>query len=176
MLAGSSARDLEFLKNCGLPRLRAVVDGKDRGLEEKVSEIRMRVDAYIPYDGGGTFASAILGPWLVERREHEDLPAINWSEYTDPVRLRLALLTAEGYLPATPDCDYGIAFRDLASAAVVIPADRFLTMELASDWITRLAGQFPALTLYYFRSSVDFDPMALPPGIASKRVPFDLGV
>lgn len=176
LLAGSSDRDLELLNSCSLPRLKAVVDGKDTGIEDKLTEIRMRADAYIPYEGGGSFASARLGDWLAERHKREDLSALNWKSYTDPNRLRLALLTMEGFVPATPDADYGISFRDLSSAAVVIPGDQFLTMELASEWVTRLSGQHPRVTIYYFRSSTEFDPMALPAGVAAKRVPFDLGV
>lgn len=176
LLAGSSDRDLELLRNCALPRLKAVVDGKDTGLHEKVAQIRMRADAYLPYEGGGAFATARVGDWLIERRKGEDLAALNWATYDDPVALRYALLTAEGYLPANPDADFGIAFVDPASAAVVIRADQFLTMELAGEWVTRLTGQYSAVTLYYFRCSTDFDPAALPVGVTSKRVPFDLGV
>jgi hypothetical protein len=76
----------------------------------------------------------------------------------------------------TADAEYGVAFRDLSSAAVVIPADQFLTMELAAEWVTRLSGQHRSVALYYFRSSADFEPTALPAGVTSKRVPFDLGV
>jgi len=136
----------------------------------------MRADAYIPYEGGGAFATARLGEWFVERHKREDLPALNSKAYADPARLRLALLTLEGYVPATPESEYGIGFRDLSSAAVVIASDQFLTMELAVEWVNRLSGQHPNITLYYFRSSTDFDPSALPSSVASKRVPFDLGV
>ena len=176
LLAGTSARDVDLLRSCALPRLKAVVDGKDKALEEEVSVIRMRADAYIPYEGGGAFATARLGEWFVERHKREDLPALNSKAYADPARLRLALLTLEGYVPATPESEYGIGFRDLSSAAVVIASDQFLTMELAVEWVNRLSGQHPNITLYYFRSSTDFDPSALPSSVASKRVPFDLGV
>ena len=124
----------------------------------------------------GAFATARLGDWFVERKKQEELAALNLESYADPVQMRLALLTMEGYLPATPEAHFGIAFRDLDSAAAVIPADQFLTMELAAEWVTRLVPQFSAVTLYYFRCSTDFDPMALPARVKSKRVPFDLGV
>ena len=54
-LSGTSDRQRELLEACVLPRLRAVVEGKDQGLEDRESEIRMRGDAYIPYEGGGGF-------------------------------------------------------------------------------------------------------------------------
>jgi hypothetical protein len=82
----------------------------------------------------------------------------------------------EGYVPATAAADYGVSFRDLSAAAVVIPGDAFLTTELASEWVTKLSTKHPTVTIYYFRGSPEFDPQALPPGITAKRVPFDLGV
>ena len=36
--AGSSDRDLDLLRSCSLPRLKAVVDGSDTGIEEKITE------------------------------------------------------------------------------------------------------------------------------------------
>lgn len=176
LLAGSSNRDLELLKKCSLPRLKAVVDGKDTGIEDNLSEIRMRPDAYIPYEGGGTFSSARIGEWLLGRHVRDDLPGFNWKAFVDPTDLRSALLTTEGFMPATSAADYGISFRDLSAAAVVLPGDEYLTMEVASHWIARLSGQHPKLILYYFRASAEFDPKALPSNIVAKRVPFDLGV
>ena len=122
-----------------------MVDGSDTGIEEKITEISMRADAYIPYGGGGAFASARLGDWFVQRKKPE-LPALNLKSYSDTIQRGLALLTVEGYIPATPDADYGISFRDFSSAAVVIPADQFLTMELVSQWVTRLLGQYQTVT------------------------------
>jgi hypothetical protein len=176
MLAGSSTRDLGLFKNCALPRLKAVVDGEDSGLDEKVEEIRMRIDAYIPYDGGGAFTTACLGDWLIERRKGQDLAGLNWKGYKDPEQLHLALLTAEGYLPKTSKALHGVAFDDPASAAVVVPADAFLTTEMTAYWVDQLADKYRYLTLYYFRRSSDFDLTALPAQVTVKRVPFDLGV
>lgn len=176
LLGGAADRDLDMFRGCALPRLRAVVDGRDKDLHEQVSEIRMRADAYIPYDGGGSFTTARMGEWIVERRKREELATLNLSAYGDPEVLQRGILTAEGFVPTSLTMTFGISLRDEGAAAVVIPSDQFLTTEVASEWIGRLLGQFTSVTIYYFRSSADFDTSVLPVGVTSKRVPFDLGI
>jgi hypothetical protein len=175
-LAGAADRDGELFRDCALPRLRAVIGGKDRNLHEQVTEIRMRPDAYLACEGGGAFSVARVGEWLVERQRRDDLAALNLAQYRDEIALREALLTVEGYVPIGDTAEHGIGIRDEAAAAVVIPLDEFLTTELAADWVTRLLPHYRSITLYYFRSSTDFDRTTLPDNVISKRVPFDLGV
>jgi hypothetical protein len=176
LLAGSSDRDSELFVDCARPRLCAVIDGKDRDLHDKVTEIRMRADAYIPFDGGGAFSTARLGSWLIERHKRDDLARLNLQSYSDPKELGRVLLATEGYLPAQSDMTHGVSLRDGTCAAVVIPSDEYLTAELASEWVERLMASYQSITLYYFRCSSEFDPSALPAGVSSRRVPFELGV
>jgi hypothetical protein len=175
LLAGSSERDGELFAQCGEPRLRAVVDGHDTGLDERISEIKMRKDAYIPYEGGGGFWTGRLGEWIVERDRRDDLSALNLDAYPESQALACAILTAEGYLPVDGEV-YGVSAFQHSASAVVVPPSEFLTPELAAQWVGRLSERYTSLALYYFRSSADFDPTMLAGGVSAKRVPFELGV
>jgi hypothetical protein len=174
-LTGASDRDDALFKECALPRLQAVVDGKDSGLAEKVSEIRMRSDAYIPFTGGGSFAIGTVGPWIVERQRKEEIASLNWAEFAEPPNLIEGLLTAEGFLPYPASPSEGLAL-DGGTVAFALQPDEFLTSELAAEIAARMIDTRKKATIYYFRASTDFDPTALPDGIACKRVPFDLGI
>jgi hypothetical protein len=177
LLAGSSERDLDFFRNCAYPRLCAVIDGRDKNLHEQLSEIRMRSDAYIPYEGGGSFYAAQVGDWLVERNRRDDFATLNSESYSTQQDLCRSLLTLEGYIPA-PDQDVtsGTSIRDASAVAIVVPSNQFLTSELAAAFVDRLLGKYKTVAIYYFRCSADFDPNALPAGVTSKRVPFELGI
>jgi hypothetical protein len=174
-LSGASSRDDELCDGCTLPRLRAIVDGKDQRIEEQLSEIRMRPDAYIPYGGGGAFATAKIGEWIFERYRTEELTNLNWSAYPASPDLIEAVLTAEGFLPIPGQPSTGISMDGRGLARIVAPED-FLTTELASEIATQMISSNQKATIYYFRASLDFDATLLPTSIACKRIPFDLGV
>lgn len=175
-LAGASDRDAVLFEQCAFPRLKAVVDGKDSGLAEQVSEIRMRPDAYLPFAGGGNFAVAKVGAWLAERHKREDIASLNWEEYgrSDGALLE-ALLTSQGFLPDSGNLSTGTALNGDAIAYALKP-DEFLTTELASEITAQILETKKRATIYYFRASTDFDATALPSGVSCKRVPFDLGL
>lgn len=175
-LAGASDRDAVLFAQCAYPRLRAVVDGKDSGLAELVSEIRMRPDAYLPFAGGGTFAVAKVGGWLAERKKREDIASLNWEEYgrSDAMLLE-ALLTSQGFLPESGNPCAGTALNGDGIAYALKP-DEFLTTELASEIAAQILETKKRATIYYFRASTDFEATALPNGVTCKRVPFDLGL
>jgi hypothetical protein len=174
-ISGPSRREREILKGCAVLRLRAVVDGKDRALEESEGEIRMRGDAYIPYDGGGSFVIAEIAPWLAERRFGEEFPVINRGEYTNPDKLRSALLTAEGYIPVPDGPADGISF-DGRSIAIYISPSEFLTPEMAAERYDAVDDGARRKVIYYFRASDDFDQSVMPDGFVSRRVPMELMV
>ena len=174
-LSGASDRDEALFEECSLPRLKAVVDGKDSNLAEKVSEIKMRGDAYIPFEGGGSFAVARVGAWLAERRKREELASLNWEKFTNPNSLLEALLTSEGFLPRLDNPTKGSALTDNAIAFALAP-EEFLTTELASEIATQNRAEGVRVVIYYFRASLDFDATALPSDVTCKRVPFDLGL
>jgi hypothetical protein len=175
LLAGSSEHDLKLFTQCGEPRLKAVVNGSDTGLDERVSEIRMRKDAYSPYEGGGGFRTGQLGEWIIERGRRDDLSTLNVEEYSKHEDLGHAILTAEGYIPVDGE-PYGVSAFQHSSAAVAVPPDEFLTLELSAEWVGRLSERFSSVVLYYFRSAADFDPTLLADGVIAKRVPFEMGV
>ena len=140
-LAGSSERSRSLLADCALPRLQAVVDGSDKDLESKAEEIRLRADAYIPYEGGGDFFMASVGEWLVGRGASDDLPTLNSGAYKDSASLLRAILTLEGYLPIGEELGLGVSYDGKGLAVVLGPAV-FLTPEAAANFLADVAYAF----------------------------------
>ncbi len=174
-LGGSSERSHRLLQECALPRLRAVVDGKDQDLEERVQEIRVRADDYIPFEGGGGFAVAEVGPWLLAHEPGLDYPKLNADAYGPDTDLQRAILSLEGFVQSDEDPKLGIAHDGRAGAVVLEPGE-FLTPEVAAHWASVSAADFATFTIYYFRSSADFEPGSLKDGLLCRRVPYDLRV
>jgi hypothetical protein len=172
-LGGDTARDGKAIATIVKPRLKAVIDGADKDVAERCVAIKMRADAYIPFDGGGSFSSARLGDWIVARRKDEDVAELNVAAYHRE-NLSEALLSAEGFVPGPNGV--GVSISDQNSAAIVVPENEFLTSELASDWVSKAEGKYATFSLYYFRASDDFDASTLPIWASAKRVPFDLGI
>jgi hypothetical protein len=172
-LSGESERGGELLNDCALPRLRAVVDGRDNELERHEGEIRMRSDAYLPFAGGGGFFAGEIGQWLFRRKVREDMPRLNHA-YNDFSALRDAVLTAQGFFPrnqgAFPD---GQAFFE-NGAAVVIPPDEFLDVGRAAEIASTLKPQYDRVTIFYFRSAEEFSPSSLMEGVICRRVPTEI--
>ena len=172
-LSGESERDMRLVERCALPRLRAVVDGKDLDLGETKGEIRMRTDAFIPYEGGGGFASARLGDWLIERAPDEDFPRLNREAVQEAAAAMSLVLTAEGFVPSESDEVDGVSL-DGRSAAIVIPPDQFLSPERLAEIVSKTVGDFQRVSVYYFRATDDLDPLALEGPIVLRRVPSEL--
>jgi len=174
-LAGSTDRDRDFAARCAAPRLRAVLAGRDRDLENEAKEIALRADGYIPYGGGGSFATARLGNWIVRRGAREEFAELNAEDYADFEAIANAVLTAQGFMPVPGEVGLGHAFTHAGGAGIVLPPDEYMTPEIASALLERL-GVGGRATLFYFRASPDFDTTALPADVAARRVPFDLGI
>jgi len=168
-LSGTAARETALFERCALPRLRAVVDGKDNDLQIVESEIRMSPDSYIPYGGGGSFATARVGDWLFEQGPREDYPRLN-RRYGDPADLASAVLTSQGFVPSRDDPMKGEA-RD-GGRALVVPPDEHLTPDLAARLISE--SDAPSLTVFYYMSAEDFDPSLAPPEATFQRVPSEI--
>jgi hypothetical protein len=172
-LSGTTERQLDLLDSCALPRLRAVVDGRDRDLETHDDEIRMRADAYIPYEGGGSFLTCEVGPWLFERQLREEYPRLARS-YVSFEELRAALLTSQGFLPRrTGEGADGISMAG-DTAAVVLPPDVFLDRDAAAAVVSKLKPTFNRVVVYYFRSADDFNQSTLADGVVCRRVPTEI--
>lgn len=170
---GTSNRETELLEGCALPRLQAVIDGKDFNLEGAETSTKVREDLYLPYEGGGGFRLGRVGDWLLSQGAKEDIPTINLESYSDPIDFVQALVTAEGYLPLNGESGLGIS-ADGMRRCVVIPPDEYLTPDLSSDIASQSSGM--RTTVYYFMSSEDFDPQVAPPDLSYRRVPMDLVV
>lgn len=172
-LSGESERNQELLDKCALPRLRAVIDGRDNELDKHQGEIRMRADAYLPFAGGGGVIVGEMGPWLLQRKVREELPRLNrvYGAFGD---LRDALLTAEGFLPLPPDSvPDGRSFSGNGAAVVVRP-DEYLDGERAAEITSTLKPGFDRVTIYYFRSTEEFNPTLLMEGVVCRRVPMEI--
>jgi hypothetical protein len=174
-LSGTSDRQRELLEGCALPRLRAVVDGKDRELETHQDEIRMRADAYLPYEGGGSFITCAVGSWLFERRLREDLPrlATGYSRFEE---LRSALLTSQGFFPRADETGPDGFSMIGNGVAVVLPPDEYLDRETVADIVAKFAPSYERVTVFYFRSAEDFDQTTLVDGVICRRVPNEVTI
>lgn len=172
-LSGTSNRQRELLKACVVPRLRAVVDGRDHGLEGQETEIRMHADAYIPYEGGGGFIDCELGDWLIERPLREEIPRLSRS-YTDFDELRSAILTSQGFLPTIDDAgpDGHSLIGD--AAAVVLRPDAYLDQDAAARIVSALKPRHDRVVIHYFRAAEDLDQSALAEGVICRRVPTEV--
>lgn len=174
-LTGSTDRDRSLTSNCIIPRLCAVVNGEDNDLETRAGSIKLRADGYIPYEGGGSFATSELGEWIVRRHHRDEFAELNTDMYEDLSALIDAVLTGEGFMPVPDEPGLGKHFVDNDRLAYVLPPDEYLTPEAAASAVAKF-GTRGRGTLFYFRASPDFDSQDLPTGIIAKRIPFDLGV
>lgn len=172
-MSGGSKRSTEISEQCAIPRLRAVIDGADTELEARATSIRLRADGYIPFAGGGSFATATLGSWIVRRARSDDFAELN-EEY-DHAQLADAILTVQGYLPVSGVTGVGFSFNGANASAIVLPHDEYLTPEVAGKIVSEHPHQAQA-TIFYYRASEDFDPASLPADVTCKRVPFELGI
>lgn len=173
-LAGESDRSLELLSNCALPRIMAVIEGKDQGLESIEGEIKVREDSYIPYEGGGSFATARLGDWVFERSPSEEFPRLNTRGYAEPRLMAQAVLSAEGFVQVDDPIVSGV--RADGAAVVVIPPDEYLTTHRAAEIASQLVERFDRALVLYFMADEDFDAGLRPEGISYRRVPTEVSV
>lgn len=173
-LSGKTERQQELVRDCVVPRLRAVVDGKDSNLEQHDGEIRMRADSYVPYGGGGGFFTCELGPWVFERKLHEDFARMNSATFFSYDALREAILTSEGFLPVS-ESD-GIDGRSFSggAVAVIIPPDAYLDSLRAAAVATQIKSKHDRVVIFYFRAAEDFDETVLADGIVCRRIPSEI--
>jgi hypothetical protein len=171
--SGMSVRDRHLLDACVLPRLRAVVDGRDKDLDaEGRGEIRLGPDSYLPYDGGGSFVVTEVEDWLLAREPREELPRLNRAG-RNREEIRDALLSVEGYFFSEAEGIDGLS-ADGRRAAVVVPPDEFLTPEEAARLVSSLSPQHQDLAIYYFKASEDFDPSVAAETVTFRRVPSEI--
>jgi hypothetical protein len=175
-LAGHTEPEQAVLENCSLPRLRAVVAGKDCGLESTSVKPRVRADAYLPYVGGGTCRVLHLGAVVAEQMPPFECPQLAAEWPTSATEITQAVLSLEGFLlHAEGGLPHGLS-ADGRAAAVVLQPGEFLSRQAASEFVTLLCSQYERLVIYYFRSTDDFDAGQFRSrDVVFKRVPMDLG-
>ena len=162
-------RSALFTADCVVPRLTAVTTGTE---EKAASE---GVAVRIPYQGGGRFNVARVGPWLARRDPDDDL--IHLNPELDDEQLAEAVLTANGFLPADSDgIVHGIALYGETHAVFIPPGD-FLGAELIAELVSELRPTADRrLTIFYFRGDDDLEIASLPISVTCRRVPYELGL
>lgn len=175
-LAGHTDSEREVCETCSLPRLRAVISGKDFGLESSPVKPRLRADAYLPFQGGGSLRLLHVGEVVAEQTPPFEYPSLLASWPVVPGDITQAILSLEGFL-LHPEggMPHGIS-ADGHSVAVVLQPDEFLDRQKASGCVTELTGRHSRIVVYYFRSAADFDVTEYRGrDVSFKRVPMDLG-
>jgi hypothetical protein len=170
-LAGESDRDLQLAEQCSLPRLRAVIQGRDQNLEALPGS--QAVGAYIPFAGGGSFWVARLGTWFLSRESESDYPEFNRTAYADYDMLKEALLTTQGFVPTYLTQPDGLSW-DGRRAAIIIQPEVFLAESTVSEVASALGSKYESVTIFYFRRLDDFDAEHVLPSVHLRRVPFEL--
>jgi hypothetical protein len=168
-LRSDDHRSALLTADCVVPRLTAVT----MGAEEKAQSEGVAVS--IPYQGGGQFNVTRVGPWLASRAVDDDL--IHLNSDLDDDQLAEAVLTANGFLPASSGgIAHGIELYG-DSHAVFVPPGEFLGPELIADLVSELRPTADRrLTVFYFRSDDDLDIASLPISVICRRVPYELGL
>jgi hypothetical protein len=174
-LTGDAQRDRELAEECSLPRLRAVVAGRDANLESLEGDQKVAAGSYIPFSGGSGFTIATVGPWFARRARESDFPELNLEEYQGFAKLKAGVLASQGFLPSGTDRPDGLSW-DGRKAAIVVPPEVFLGQSIVSDAASSLAGVYETITIFYFRCADDFEPEEVSPAVRLRRVPFELTV
>jgi hypothetical protein len=174
-LSGNSDHEKRLARSCSVPRLDAVLRGKDRQLEEMRGEIDCPKDSYIPYDGGGSFWHLSLEEPLAEVRFGEDFPTLNQDWVRKPFdQLRDAILSADGHLPLISKEGIHGETLDGIGAAIVLMPQEFLDQSRVAEICSSIPDRYQRLIVYYFRSAEDFDSERASRKVVFKRVPMDL--
>lgn len=146
-LTGGDDRGRAYAADCLIPRLRAVIEGRDRDLTDDKGD-PLSTDVYIPHEGGGRMLQCEVGPILATYDRTEELFELRPAPGPE---LADTVLSTLGYLPD------GEPFNGFPSGtsldgrerAVYLPPDRFLTPDLALELAN--ASHLP-LTIAYFRA------------------------
>jgi hypothetical protein len=174
-LQGPTTRDRQVTAMCALPRLRAVVAGEDNDLEARSGQKGLSV-TYVPFAGGGSFATAELGPDIAVIPTDDDRAVLTSAARSmSPSELSTAVLTAAGYLPPPPGSRFAPAISGRGRAILVGPGQALTTRllaEVASE-IERHGGADPTV-VFYFRAVDEVDEREFAGLLSLRRVPFDL--
>lgn len=173
-LAGRSEREQTLANELVIPRLAAVVSGRDFDLENAAGEQELPGHAYIPFDGGRGFSVAKVGLPVVIKGPDDEFPSIVNCDIGQPEKFAHALLTCQGFFPVGQGSLGGVALNRSKSATVV-PSTTFLTERLAARIVseTSAAPQSTPLVVFYLKASPEFRPDAIG-NVTFRRVPFEL--
>jgi hypothetical protein len=174
-LQGPTARDRQVTGMCALPRLRAVVAGEDADLEARTAQKGLSV-TYVPFGGGGSFATADLGPDIAVIPSEDDRATLTPAALSMSAdELRTAVLMAAGYLPPPLGARFAPSLAGHGRAVFVAPGQPLTTRllaEVASE-VERGSTGGPVV-VFYFRASDELDERQFGGLVSLRRVPFDI--
>ena len=168
-LRGDDDRSVGLTYDCVVPRLEAVVTGSEA--EVAASD---GVPLALPYEAGGRFNVAALGPELARRDREDDLVLLNAD--LDDAALAEAVLTASGFLPVDAgDLVHGVEPYG-KGVSVFVPPHEFLTADLLAEIVSEVRPATDRrLTVFYFRADDELDIASLPFFVDCRRVPYEMG-
>ena len=175
-LQGPTARDRTVMASCALPRLKAVVRGEDKDLKTRGAAKPLSPETYVPFDGGGSFATADVGPDVAVLPADDDRASLTAAALAMPAdELGTAILTAAGYLPPPPGVRSAPSLAG-RGRAVFVPPGQFLTTKLLAEVASDVErdGAGGSTAVFYFRAAEELDEKLFGGLISLRRVPFDV--
>lgn len=174
-LGGSTDHEVRLLAQCAIPRLKAVVEGKDTPEDAEESTTKRRVS--IPFAGGGGFVRLGVGnPIACAQARDENPHLIHEALPADQEVLCRSFAAAEGFVLPSSRGEVTAETLDRRRAAVVLLPRVFLDRSTISRICSDVAPHYDGLTVFFFRSAEDFDPGELTRKVVCKRIPMDLSV
>jgi hypothetical protein len=141
-LTGASDSSRQYTGECLLPRLKAVIDGKDRELT-RANGRALSTELYVPYDGGGRMIACELSEPVAELDPSEGVFRLSMrgDDLAD------AVLAALGFLPDPQRLGWSLDLDGETLGKCLSPRE-FLTPELAVA-LADEAGELPVLIAYF---------------------------
>jgi hypothetical protein len=161
---GPSERDL--LQGCVIPRLRAVVEGHDLGLDGQGDAAPSDPSRVLVYE---------LGPTALVQRRGSDFPELTLEVDS---RFGEAFLSSQGFIMAERGEDgtlRGVSL-DGSQSAILVPPDVFLSSEMMAGIVSEAGPAYERTNVYYFRSFDVVDNDTVWSNVVFKRVPMDVSV
>jgi hypothetical protein len=173
LLAGRSDAEIATLKGCAIPRLDAVIDGREHHIvmEQKDAEKNS-----ISYQGGGEYLFFEVGRPVAERKIGEESARLIPDSYSDFDELCASVLTSEGFIPWPSESRRTAVSMDGWTHATILPPDEFLDDAIAAMLRASLPETVKQGIVYYFRAAEDFDGSQQDDRMLFRRIPMDLSL
>ncbi len=171
-LCGGSENDIFGAQRCCVPRLEALLAGREGASQVEATET-------IPDEAGirGFTYATVDEPVAVTDPTQDEFPKLVRGRYRSTDVLVRAVLTSQGYVPAASDDGVLIGTSiGGGEVGIILNPDIFLDRNLAADLGVRASDEPGRTTVYFFRSDEDFEASEFAGDISFKRVPMDLAL